>query len=90
MRSIRYTPPDIDSEGNQAEKDAAAARQAANDRGDELPIIAPRREARLGSLRNRSNTEDLGNGFSHRFELPRMTNHQPVERGALPVNRVDK
>jgi DNA helicase INO80 len=48
----------------QAEKDAAAAGQAAIDRGDELPIIAPREEARLGSLRDRSYTEELGTGFS--------------------------
>ncbi|KAF1915355.1 SNF2 family N-terminal domain-containing protein [Ampelomyces quisqualis] len=51
-------------EQKQAEKDAAAAGQAAIDRGDELPIIAPREEARLGSLRDRSYTEELGNGFS--------------------------
>jgi DNA helicase INO80 len=50
-------------EQKQAEKDAAAAGQAAIDRGDELPIIAPREEARLGSLRDRSYTEELGNGF---------------------------
>jgi DNA helicase INO80 len=51
-------------EQKQAEKDAAAAGQAAIDRGDELPIIAPREEARLGSLRDRSYTEELGNGFA--------------------------
>jgi DNA helicase INO80 len=51
-------------EQKQAEKDAAAAGQAAIDRGDELPIIAPREEARLGSLRDRSYTEELGSGFS--------------------------
>ncbi|KAL5121742.1 putative DNA helicase ino80 [Pleosporales sp. CAS-2024a] len=50
-------------EQKQAEKDAAAAGQAAIDRGDELPSIAPREEARLGSLRDRSYTEELGNGF---------------------------
>ncbi|KAF2638995.1 hypothetical protein P280DRAFT_470990 [Massarina eburnea CBS 473.64] len=47
-------------EQKQAEKDAAAAGQAALDRGDELPPIAPREEARLGALRDRSQTEDLG------------------------------
>jgi DNA helicase INO80 len=47
-------------EQKQAEKDAAAAGQAAIDRGDDLPLIAPREEARLGSLRDRSYTEDLG------------------------------
>ncbi|KAF1957496.1 hypothetical protein CC80DRAFT_592749 [Byssothecium circinans] len=47
-------------EQKQAEKDAAAAGQAALDRGDELPPIAPREEARLGLLRDRSATEDLG------------------------------
>ncbi|RAR14376.1 helicase SWR1 [Stemphylium lycopersici] len=47
-------------EQKQAEKDAAAAGQAAIDRGDDLPIIAPREEARLDSLRGRSYTEDLG------------------------------
>lgn len=51
-------------EQKQAEKDAAAAGQAAIDRGDELPSIAPREEARLGSLRDRSYTEELGNGFT--------------------------
>jgi len=51
-------------EQKQAEKDAAAAGQAAIDRGDELPIIAPREEARLGSLRDRSYTEELGSGFT--------------------------
>ncbi|KAH3904140.1 chromatin-remodeling ATPase INO80 [Parastagonospora nodorum] len=50
-------------EQKQAEKDAAAAGQAAIDRGDDLPSIAPREEARLGSLRDRSYTEELGNGF---------------------------
>lgn len=47
-------------EQKQAEKDAAAAGQAAIDRGDELPNIAPREEARLGLLQNRSETEDNG------------------------------
>ncbi|CAN9272365.1 unnamed protein product [Alternaria alternata] len=47
-------------EQKQAEKDAAAAGQAAIDRGDDLPVIAPREEARLDSLRGRSYTEDLG------------------------------
>ncbi|KAF1947084.1 hypothetical protein EJ02DRAFT_450055 [Clathrospora elynae] len=47
-------------EQKQAEKDAAAAGQAAIDRGDDLPTIAPREEARLDSLRGRSYTEDLG------------------------------
>ncbi|KAK1915088.1 putative DNA helicase ino80 [Pyrenophora teres f. teres] len=47
-------------EQKQAEKDAAAAGQAAIDRGDDLPMIAPREEARLDSLRGRSFTEDLG------------------------------
>ncbi|KAF2738528.1 hypothetical protein EJ04DRAFT_428494 [Polyplosphaeria fusca] len=47
-------------EQKQAEKDAAAAGQAALDRGDDLPIIAPREEARLDALKSRSNTEDLG------------------------------
>ncbi|KAF2854405.1 hypothetical protein T440DRAFT_465374 [Plenodomus tracheiphilus IPT5] len=47
-------------EQKQAEKDAAAAGQAAIDRGDDLPLIAPREEARLDSLRGRSYTEDLG------------------------------
>lgn len=47
-------------EQKQAEKDAAAAGQAAIDRGDDLPLIAPREEARLDSLRGRSHTEDLG------------------------------
>jgi DNA helicase INO80 len=51
-------------EQKQAEKDAAAAGQAAIDRGDDLPNIAPREEARLGSLRDRSYTEELGTGFS--------------------------
>ncbi|KAH7386949.1 SNF2 family N-terminal domain-containing protein [Phaeosphaeria sp. MPI-PUGE-AT-0046c] len=51
-------------EQKQAEKDAAAAGQAAIDRGDDLPNIAPREEARLGSLRDRSYTEELGNGFT--------------------------
>ncbi|CAI6333369.1 unnamed protein product [Periconia digitata] len=45
-------------EQKQAEKDAAAAGQAALDRGDELPPIAPREEARLGALGDRSQTED--------------------------------
>lgn len=46
-------------EQKQAEKDAAAAAQAAIDRGDELPIIAPREEARLEALKKeRSQTED--------------------------------
>ena len=43
-------------EQKQAEKDAAAAGQAALDRGDDLPLIAPREESRRG----RSHTEDLG------------------------------
>ena len=47
-------------EQKQAEKDAAAAGQAAIDRGDDLPSIAPREEARLGMLRGRSETEDIG------------------------------
>ncbi|KAF1839073.1 helicase SWR1 [Decorospora gaudefroyi] len=47
-------------EQKQAEKDAAAAGQAAIDRGDDLPTIAPREEARLDSLRGRSYTEDIG------------------------------
>jgi DNA helicase INO80 len=47
-------------EQKQAEKDAAAAGQAALDRGDELPPIAPREVARLDALRGRSQTEDLG------------------------------
>ncbi|OAG05683.1 uncharacterized protein CC84DRAFT_1164150 [Paraphaeosphaeria sporulosa] len=47
-------------EQKQAEKDAAAAGQAALDRGDELPPIAPREEARLDALKSRSGTEDLG------------------------------
>ena len=47
-------------EQKQAEKDAAAAGQAAIDRGDDLPAIAPREEARLGMLQSRSETEDLG------------------------------
>jgi DNA helicase INO80 len=51
-------------EQKQAEKDAAAAGQAAIDRGDDLPSIAPREEARLGSLRDRSYTEELGPGFT--------------------------
>jgi DNA helicase INO80 len=46
-------------EQKQAEKDAAAAGQAAIDRGDDLPIIAPREEARLEALKSRSQTEDL-------------------------------
>lgn len=46
-------------EQKQAEKDAAAAGQAAIDRGDELPPIAPREEARLEALKSRSQTEDL-------------------------------
>ncbi|KAF2866618.1 SNF2 family N-terminal domain-containing protein [Massariosphaeria phaeospora] len=46
-------------EQKQAEKDAAAAGQAAIDRGDDLPIIAPREEARLDALKSRSQTEDL-------------------------------
>ncbi|KAF2012563.1 hypothetical protein BU24DRAFT_254385 [Aaosphaeria arxii CBS 175.79] len=45
-------------EQKQAEKDAAAAGQAALDRGDELPSIAPREEARLEALKSRSQTED--------------------------------
>ncbi|KAF2630314.1 helicase SWR1 [Macroventuria anomochaeta] len=47
-------------EQKQAEKDAAAAGQAAIDRGDDLPAIAPRDEARLGLLQSRSQTEDIG------------------------------
>ncbi|KAH6622167.1 SNF2 family N-terminal domain-containing protein [Boeremia exigua] len=47
-------------EQKQAEKDAAAAGQAAIDRGDDLPTIAPREEARLGMLQSRSETEDIG------------------------------
>ncbi|KAF1850971.1 uncharacterized protein K460DRAFT_350956 [Cucurbitaria berberidis CBS 394.84] len=47
-------------EQKQAEKDAAAAGQAALDRGDDLPLIAPRDESRLESVRGRSHTEDLG------------------------------
>jgi len=47
-------------EQKQAEKDAAAAGQAALDRGDELPPIAPREEARLEALKSRSQTEDTG------------------------------
>ncbi|KAJ4303050.1 putative DNA helicase ino80 [Kalmusia sp. IMI 367209] len=47
-------------EQKQAEKDAAAAGQAALDRGDDLPPIAPREEARLEALKSRSVTEDLG------------------------------
>lgn len=47
-------------EQKQAEKDAAAAGQAAIDRGDDLPSIAPREEARLGLLHSRSETEDIG------------------------------
>jgi DNA helicase INO80 len=46
-------------EQKQAEKDAAAAGQAALDRGDDLPLIAPREESRLDSLKSRSQTEDL-------------------------------
>lgn len=46
-------------EQKQAEKEAAAAGQAALDRGDELPPIAPREEARLDALKSRSQTEDL-------------------------------
>ncbi|KAJ4367070.1 putative DNA helicase ino80 [Neocucurbitaria cava] len=46
-------------EQKQAEKDAAAAGQAAIDRGDDLPLIAPRDESRFDS-RGRSHTEDLG------------------------------
>lgn len=46
-------------EQKQAEKDAAAAGQAALDRGDDLPPIAPREEARLDALKSRSQTEDL-------------------------------
>ncbi|KAF2810925.1 helicase SWR1 [Mytilinidion resinicola] len=45
-------------EQKQAEKNAAAAAQAAIDRGDELPVIAPREEARLEALKSRSQTED--------------------------------
>ncbi|OCL13572.1 helicase SWR1 [Glonium stellatum] len=45
-------------EQKQAEKDAAAAAQAAIDRGDELPAIAPKEEARLEALKSRSQTED--------------------------------
>jgi DNA helicase INO80 len=47
-------------EQKQAEKDAAAAGQAALDRGEELLPIAPREGARLDALRGRSQTEDLG------------------------------
>jgi DNA helicase INO80 len=46
-------------EQKQAEKEMAAAGQAAIDRGDELPPIAPREEARLEALKSRSQTEDL-------------------------------
>jgi DNA helicase INO80 len=46
-------------EQKQAEKDAAAAGQAAIDRGDDLPPIAPREEARLDALKSRSQTEEL-------------------------------
>lgn len=45
-------------EQKQAEKDAAAAGQAALDRGEDLPLIAPREEARLDALKSRSATED--------------------------------
>lgn len=45
-------------EQKQAEKDAAAAGQAALDRGEDLPLIAPREEARLEALKSRSATED--------------------------------
>ncbi|KAF2755891.1 hypothetical protein EJ05DRAFT_467329 [Pseudovirgaria hyperparasitica] len=46
-------------EQKQAEKDAAAAAQAAIERGDDLPVIAPREEARLEALKNeRSQTEE--------------------------------
>jgi DNA helicase INO80 len=45
-------------EQKQAEKNAAAAAQAAIDRGDELPAIAPTEEARLEALKSRSQTED--------------------------------
>jgi DNA helicase INO80 len=46
-------------EQKQAEKDAAAAGQAAIDRGDDLPPIAPREEARLDALKSRSQTEEF-------------------------------
>lgn len=46
-------------EQKQAEKDLAAAGQAALDRGDELPTILPKEEARLDALKSRSQTEDL-------------------------------
>lgn len=49
-------------EQKQAEKDAAAAGQAAIDRGDDLPPIAPREEARLESYKNRSFTDGVGSG----------------------------
>ncbi|KAF2143003.1 uncharacterized protein K452DRAFT_297513 [Aplosporella prunicola CBS 121167] len=51
--------PRKSKEQKQAEKDAAAAAQLALDRGDELPLIAPREEARLEALkRERSFTEE--------------------------------
>ncbi|KAF2086928.1 hypothetical protein K490DRAFT_43289 [Saccharata proteae CBS 121410] len=51
--------PRKSKEQKQAEKDAAAAAHAAMERGDELPLIAPREEARLEALkRERSFTEE--------------------------------
>jgi DNA helicase INO80 len=52
--------PKKSKEQKRAEIDAATAGQAAIDRGDDLPMIAPREEARLDSLRGRSYTEDSG------------------------------
>lgn len=46
----------------QAEKDAAAAGQAALDRGDELPAIAPKEEARLQSITRRRDSSELPEG----------------------------
>ena len=61
-------------EQKQAEKDAAAAGQAAIDRGDDLPVIAPREEARLGLLQSRSQTEDSGPVVLTSYDSPAYRN----------------
>ncbi|EMD67739.1 hypothetical protein COCSADRAFT_168915 [Bipolaris sorokiniana ND90Pr] len=68
-------------EQKQAEKDAAAAGQAALDRGDDLPMIAPREEARLDSIRGRSYTEDISPVVLTSYDSPVYRNlyHQIVK-----------
>lgn len=53
------TRPRKSKEQKQAEKDAAAAAQAAIERGDELPTIAPKEEARVeGTKRERGHKDE--------------------------------